>query len=66
VGYASENTREKGSAVPWFAIGGIDLGNIDQVVDAGATRVVVVRAITEADDPAEAARLLLARLPPRH
>jgi thiamine-phosphate pyrophosphorylase len=65
VRYASERTREKGSTVPWFAIGGIDLGNIDQVVDAGATRVVVVRAITEADDPADAARRLLARLPPR-
>ncbi|MDQ1527090.1 MAG: thiamine-phosphate pyrophosphorylase [Microbacteriaceae bacterium] len=65
VRYASERTREKGSGVPWFAIGGIDLGNIDQVVDAGATRVVVVRAITEADDPTDAARRLLARLPPR-
>jgi thiamine-phosphate pyrophosphorylase len=64
VRYASERTREKGSIVPWFAIGGIDLGNIDQVVDAGATRVVVVRAITEADDPTDAARRLLARLPP--
>ena len=48
---------------PWFAIGGIDLGNINQVVDAGATRVVVVRAITEADDPTDAAQRLLASLP---
>ena len=35
-------------AVPWFAIGGIDLGNVEQVVEAGASRIVVVRAITEA------------------
>jgi thiamine-phosphate pyrophosphorylase len=49
-------------AVPWFAIGGIDLGNVEQVVDAGARRIVVVRAITEADDPAAAARALLAAL----
>lgn len=48
--------------VPWFAIGGIDLGNVEQVVDAGARRIVVVRAITEADDPAAAARALLAAL----
>ncbi|MEQ4518375.1 thiamine phosphate synthase [Pseudarthrobacter sp. B907] len=48
--------------VPWFAIGGIDLGNVEQVVEAGARRVVVVRAITEADDPAGAARALLASL----
>ncbi|MDQ0820134.1 thiamine-phosphate pyrophosphorylase [Arthrobacter sp. V4I6] len=48
--------------VPWFAIGGIDLGNVEQVVEAGAHRIVVVRAITEADDPAAAARALLAAL----
>jgi thiamine-phosphate pyrophosphorylase len=47
---------------PWFAIGGIDLGNLDQVLDAGATRVVVVRAITEAADPQAAAAALRARL----
>ena len=41
-----------GTDRPWFAIGGIDLGNLDEVLDAGARRVVVVRAITEADDPA--------------
>lgn len=49
-------------SVPWFAIGGIDLGNVEQVLDAGARRIVVVRAITEADDPAGAARALLAAL----
>lgn len=48
--------------VPWFAIGGIDLSNVEQVVDAGARRIVVVRAITEADDPAAAAQALLAAL----
>jgi len=50
------------AARPWFAIGGIDLGNLDQVLDAGARRVVVVRAITEADDPGAAAVALAARL----
>lgn len=49
-------------AVPWFAIGGIDLGNVEQVVLAGARRIVVVRAITEADDPAAAAGALLEAL----
>jgi len=52
-----------GTSVPWFAIGGIDHGNVAQVVEAGARRVVVVRAITEASDPADAARRLLAELP---
>ena len=44
-----------GAARPWFAIGGISFGRLDEVLDAGATRVVVVRAITEADDPGAAA-----------
>lgn len=47
---------------PWFAIGGIDLARLDEVIAAGARRVVVVRAITEADDPQAAARALRDRL----
>lgn len=47
---------------PWFAIGGIDGNNLSQVTGAGATRIVVVRAITEAPDPAGATRALLERL----
>jgi thiamine-phosphate pyrophosphorylase len=47
---------------PWFAIGGIGPANLDQVVAAGATRVVVVRAVTDAPDPAAAVRALLDRL----
>ncbi|MCP9988383.1 thiamine phosphate synthase [Streptomyces sudanensis] len=47
---------------PWFAIGGIDAGNLDRVLDAGARRVVVVRALTEADDPAAAAAELARRI----
>jgi thiamine-phosphate pyrophosphorylase len=49
-------------ARPWFAIGGIDLGTLDRVLAAGATRVVVVRAITEADDPGAAAAEFARRL----
>jgi thiamine-phosphate pyrophosphorylase len=45
---------------PWFAIGGITTDNVSEVVGAGARRICVVRAIKEADDPAEAARALLA------
>jgi thiamine-phosphate pyrophosphorylase len=59
---AAGGDGEVEGAVPWFAIGGIDLGNVEQVVEAGARRIVVVRAITDADDPAEAARALLAAL----
>ena len=47
---------------PWFAIGGIDEQRLPEVIEAGARRVVVVRAITAADDPAAAARRLVAAL----
>jgi thiamine-phosphate pyrophosphorylase len=49
-------------ARPWFAIGGISLDRLGPVLAAGATRVVVVRAITEADDPAAATREFARRL----
>jgi thiamine-phosphate pyrophosphorylase len=51
-----------GTRKPWFAIGGIDLGTLDAVLATGATRVVVVRALTEAADPAAAARAFARRL----
>jgi thiamine-phosphate pyrophosphorylase len=43
---------------PWFAIGGIDEKRLPEVLEAGADRVVVVRAITEAEDPKAAAQRL--------
>ena len=49
-------------AKPWFAIGGLDAGNVHEVVERGASRIVVGRAITEADDPETAARELRAAL----
>lgn len=47
---------------PWFAIGGIDLDRLDEVMEAGAERVVVVRAIADADDPEAAAASFAQRL----
>jgi thiamine-phosphate pyrophosphorylase len=54
VRWAAEHVTDR----PWFAIGGIDAGNLREVVEAGARRIVVVRAITEAADPEAAAREL--------
>ncbi|GAA3460109.1 thiamine phosphate synthase [Saccharothrix longispora] len=51
-----------GAGRPWFAIGGIDRARLPEVLAAGAERVVVVRAVTEAEDPREAAAWLTARL----
>jgi thiamine-phosphate pyrophosphorylase len=58
VRYAAEH----GGDAPWFAIGGIDAGNVEEVVAAGARRIVVVRAIRDAADPEAAARSLRAAL----
>jgi len=58
VGHAAGSLRR-----PCFAIGGIDTQNLPSLVRAGATRVVVVRAVTEAPDPGEAVRALLGGLP---
>jgi thiamine-phosphate pyrophosphorylase len=53
-------------AKPWFAIGGIDHSNIGDVAAAGATRVVVVRAIRDAADPRAAAAELRSALEAAH
>jgi thiamine-phosphate pyrophosphorylase len=55
VRYASGHAR-----VPFFAIGGINPGNLPSVRAAGAERFAVVRALTEADDPERTARMLRA------
>jgi thiamine-phosphate pyrophosphorylase len=49
-------------AVPWFAIGGVELSNVAEVAAAGAPGVAVVRAIRDAADPETAARELRAAL----
>jgi thiamine-phosphate pyrophosphorylase len=48
--------------IPWFAIGGINLGNVDEVLAAGATRICAVSAILNAPDVAEACRKFRKRL----
>jgi thiamine-phosphate pyrophosphorylase len=58
VRYAAERAAVK----PWFAIGGIDSGNAAAVAGAGATRIAVVRAIRDADDPHLAAAALRAAI----
>lgn len=50
-------------AKPWFAIGGINQHTLPAVLSAGARRAVVVRAITEAQNPREAASELKRQLP---
>jgi thiamine-phosphate pyrophosphorylase len=57
VSYASAHAR-----VPFFAIGGIDSENVVSVLDAGASRVCVLRAISDASDPEQAALTLRAAL----
>jgi thiamine-phosphate pyrophosphorylase len=59
VRWAAANIR-----IPWFAIGGINLGNLEELVAAGARRICVVSAILNADDLAAACRKFKDRLPP--
>jgi thiamine-phosphate pyrophosphorylase len=58
----SQFGAELGSDKPWFAIGGIDIHRLPEVLAAGARRVVVVRAITAAEDPWAAAQQLSSAL----
>jgi thiamine-phosphate pyrophosphorylase len=58
VRYAARHAADR----PWFAIGGVNEDNLDQVVAAGAERVVVLRAIRDAPDPEAAARALAGAL----
>jgi thiamine-phosphate pyrophosphorylase len=50
------------ASMPFFAIGGIDQSNVGEVTKAGATRIAIVRAIRDADDPRAAAAALRAAL----
>ncbi len=54
VKWAAENVT-----IPWFAIGGIDTDNLEEVVNAGASRVAAVRAIINANSPEETAKTFL-------
>lgn len=62
IGYVRFAAETAGEELPWFAIGGIDAGNVSAVVAAGARRIVVVRAIRDAEEPGIAARDLRAAL----
>ena len=64
IAHAAGRSRTGAELRPWFAIGGLDPGNLPPVVLEGATRIVVVRAVTEAADPAEAVAALTELLPP--
>ncbi len=54
------------SRLPFFAIGGIDAGNVQAATEAGAGRVAVVRAIADAADPEQTARALYGTLAEYH
>ncbi|MEB3317243.1 MAG: thiamine phosphate synthase [Cyanobacteriota bacterium] len=62
VGLAYVAAAAEHSPLPWFAIGGINATNLAAVQQAGARRVAVIRAITEAEDPRAATQSLLQQL----
>ncbi|TAF05617.1 MAG: thiamine phosphate synthase [Nostocales cyanobacterium] len=57
VSYAATNC-----SIPWFAIGGIDAGNINDVMDAGAQRVAVVRSLMQAEQPTLVTQYFISQL----
>jgi thiamine-phosphate pyrophosphorylase len=57
VSYAAKNCQ-----IPWFAIGGIDTSNVNQVIDAGAKRVAVVRSLMESEQPTLVTQYFLSQL----
>lgn len=57
VRYAAENAK-----MPWFAIGGIDINNLEEVLKAGADRVAVVRSIMEAEQPTLVTQYFISQL----
>ena len=62
--YAAERARGALEPRPWFAVGGIGVTTLPDVIAAGAVRIVVVRAITDSPDAAAAVRRLIEILPP--
>jgi thiamine-phosphate pyrophosphorylase len=62
VEHAAARHRDGAELRPWFAIGGIDPETLPAVATAGATRVAVVRAITETPVPATSVRCLIRAL----
>lgn len=62
VGYDYVRHAVAHSSVPWFAIGGIDTENLDDLLSAGASRVAVVRAIMQAEHPTLITQYFLAQL----
>jgi thiamine-phosphate pyrophosphorylase len=57
VRHAAENC-----SIPWFAIGGIDMNNFDDVMSIGGERIAVVRAIMEAEQPTLVTQYFMSQL----
>jgi thiamine-phosphate pyrophosphorylase len=62
VGLALVRHAASSAVKPFFAIGGLDLTTVSDVVAAGARRIAVVRAVRDAADPRAAAAALRAAL----
>lgn len=61
-GLAFVRRAAEATTIPWFAIGGIDGSNVEEVIEAGATRIAAAGAVARADSPRQAAAALRACL----
>lgn len=61
-GHALVTYASRHSKLPFFAVGGVEPHNTGAIAAAGASRIAVVRAITEAKDPELSAKVLRAEI----
>jgi thiamine-phosphate pyrophosphorylase len=52
----------KHSPIPWFAIGGIDVNNVNDVISSGAERIAVVRSLIQAEQPSLVTQYFISQL----
>jgi thiamine-phosphate pyrophosphorylase len=62
VGFDYIKHAQQKCPVPFFAIGGIDIDNLDPTIEAGASRVAVVRSLMTSNDPTTVARAMKQKL----
>jgi len=64
VGLEYVEWASKNIDIPWFAIGGINSGNVSEVINSGASRIAVVRAIINSENPDKSANLFAEKINP--
>ena len=62
IGLGPIRSASKALRIPFFAIGGINLDNLDRLIDAGGRRIAVISAVISSEDARASAARLMERL----